>query len=75
MRAAFYAPMKPADDPVPSGDRTFAQLILRALETGGHDTRVASRLKTWRAAPKDLPEAHAAALVAHQPLQAEEAGN
>lgn len=61
MRAAFYAPMKPADDPVPSGDRTFAQLILRALETGGHDTRVASRLKTWRAAPKDLPEAHAAA--------------
>ncbi|CUA96181.1 glycosyltransferase family 4 protein [Pannonibacter indicus] len=61
MRAAFYAPMKPADDPVPSGDRTFAQLILRALETGGHDTRVASRLKTWRAVPEDLPEAHAAA--------------
>lgn len=61
MRAAFYAPMKPADDPVPSGDRTFAQLILRALEAGGHDTRVASRLKTWRAAPEDLPETHAAA--------------
>jgi glycosyltransferase involved in cell wall biosynthesis len=61
MRAAFYAPMKPADNPVPSGDRTFAQLILRALEAGGHEPRTASRLKTWRAAPEDLPQAQAAA--------------
>src|SRR5688572_16434029 len=29
---AFYAPMKPPDDPVPSGDRTMARALLAALE-------------------------------------------
>ena len=28
---AFYAPLKPPDDPVPSGDRTMARSLLAAL--------------------------------------------
>ena len=31
MRVAFYAPLKPPDHPVPSGDRRVAQLFLQAL--------------------------------------------
>jgi glycosyltransferase involved in cell wall biosynthesis len=30
-RIAFYAPMKPADDPVPSGDRTVGRALIAAL--------------------------------------------
>lgn len=48
MRIAFTAPMKPLDDPVPSGDRTMGRLILRALETAGHEVSVASRFRAWR---------------------------
>ena len=47
MRIAFYAPMKPLDNPVPSGDRQMGRLICRALENAGHDLEVASRLRTW----------------------------
>ena len=36
MRIAFYAPMKPAADPVPSGDRTMARLLMAALTRAGH---------------------------------------
>jgi hypothetical protein len=31
MRIAFYAPLKPPDHPVPSGDRQIAQLFLATL--------------------------------------------
>ncbi|WP_029059790.1 glycosyltransferase family 4 protein [Stappia stellulata] len=48
MRIAFTAPMKPLDDPVPSGDRTMGRLILRALQEGGHDVSVATRFRAWR---------------------------
>ncbi|SDT99575.1 glycosyltransferase family 4 protein [Stappia sp. ES.058] len=48
MRIAFTAPMKPLDDPVPSGDRTMGRLIVRALETAGHEVSVASRFRAWR---------------------------
>ena len=47
MRIAFYAPMKPPDHPVPSGDRTMARLIIAALERAGHDVVVASRFRSW----------------------------
>lgn len=47
MRIAFYAPMKPPDHPVPSGDRRVARLLIRALETAGHEVRLASRLRSW----------------------------
>src|SRR5437868_217442 len=35
MRVAFYAPLKPPDHPVPSGDRRVAQLFLTALRAAG----------------------------------------
>jgi len=35
MRLAFYAPLKPPADPVPSGDRAMARALLRALEVAG----------------------------------------
>ncbi|MEQ8605038.1 MAG: glycosyltransferase [Marivibrio sp.] len=34
-RIAFYAPMKPPEDPRPSGDRRMARALLAALEAGG----------------------------------------
>ena len=49
MRIAFTAPMKPLDDPVPSGDRTMGRLIVKGLEQAGHDVRIASRFRSWRA--------------------------
>ncbi|MET0681780.1 MAG: glycosyltransferase family 4 protein [Casimicrobiaceae bacterium] len=47
MKVAFYAPMKPTDHPVPSGDRAMGQSLLRALRTAGHDTFVASRFRSF----------------------------
>jgi glycosyltransferase involved in cell wall biosynthesis len=43
MRIAFYAPMKPPDHPVPSGDRQLARLFLKALAHRGHDSEIACR--------------------------------
>ena len=51
MRVAFYAPLKAADHPVPSGDRTIARLLLAALEragaTRGWEVEVASRFRSF----------------------------
>jgi glycosyltransferase involved in cell wall biosynthesis len=47
MRIAFYAPMKPPDHPVPSGDRTMARLLMSALGRAGHTVDLASRLRSW----------------------------
>ena len=47
MRIALYAPMKPPDHPVPSGDRCIARLLMRALRDSGHDVAVASRLRSY----------------------------
>ena len=47
MKVAFYAPLKPPDDPVPSGDRQLARALLLALRTGGHEVSVASRFRTF----------------------------
>lgn len=47
MRVAFYAPLKPADHLVPSGDREIARLFLEALRQGGHEPFVASRLRSF----------------------------
>ena len=43
MRVAFYAPMKPPDHPVPSGDRHLARLLLQALRQSGHTPELVSR--------------------------------
>ncbi|MBL8669515.1 MAG: glycosyltransferase family 4 protein [Alphaproteobacteria bacterium] len=46
MRIAFYAPLKPTDDPVPSGDRRMGRMLLAALRLAGHDVEFASRLRS-----------------------------
>lgn len=44
---AFYAPLKPPDHPVPSGDRTFGRALQTALaRTGLGDVFLASRLRS-----------------------------
>ncbi|WP_315902750.1 glycosyltransferase family 4 protein [Microbaculum marinisediminis] len=53
MNIAFYAPMKPPDDPVISGDRETARLILKALAAEGHRVEIASRLRTWQRTPDE----------------------
>ncbi|MCF4125632.1 glycosyltransferase family 4 protein [Methylobacterium sp. SyP6R] len=45
-RVAFYAPLKAPDHPVPSGERTMARLLLRALAAAGFAPDLASRLRT-----------------------------
>ncbi len=47
MRVAFYAPLKPPDHPVPSGDRQMARLLMRALSLSGHTVELASRLRAF----------------------------
>lgn len=47
---AFYAPLKPVDHPVPSGDRQMARLLLRALEQAGFAADIASTLRSYDAA-------------------------
>lgn len=47
MRAAFYAPLKSPEHPVPSGDRRMARLLMQALGVAGHDVRLACRLRMW----------------------------
>lgn len=54
MKVALLTPMKPPDHPVPSGDRTFARLIKRALQTAGHAVSLPSTLTTWRKTPEGL---------------------
>jgi len=46
MRVAFYAPMKPPDHAVPSGDRRMARLLMEALGLAGHQVELASRLRS-----------------------------
>ena len=42
---AFYAPLKPPDHPIPSGDRRMARVLLRALASAGQAVELASRLR------------------------------
>ncbi len=51
MQIAFYAPIKPPDDPVPSGDRQMARQLMAALKLAGHDVLLASDLRTFARAP------------------------
>jgi glycosyltransferase involved in cell wall biosynthesis len=44
---AFYAPLKPPDHPVPSGDRRMARALMQALTISGHPVAVASRLRSY----------------------------
>ncbi len=42
-RIAFYAPLKPPDHPIPSGDRQMARMLLSALTMASYDVFLASR--------------------------------
>jgi glycosyltransferase involved in cell wall biosynthesis len=52
MNIAFYAPLKPPDHPAPSGDREMANLLIQALERGGHRVDVASKLRAFVQRPE-----------------------
>ncbi|CBS90496.1 glycosyltransferase family 4 protein [Azospirillum lipoferum] len=56
-RIAFYAPLKPVDHPIPSGDRQMARLILRALEATG-PVEVASSLRVYDGSGDAAVQAH-----------------
>lgn len=43
MHIAFYAPIKPPDHPIPSGDRVIAGNLIKALELAGFNVELASR--------------------------------
>jgi glycosyltransferase involved in cell wall biosynthesis len=62
MRIAFYAPLKPPDHPVPSGDRRIARLFLAALRVAGHDAFVASRFRSYDGRGDPLRQARLASL-------------
>jgi glycosyltransferase involved in cell wall biosynthesis len=47
MRTAFHAPLKSPQDPVPSGDRLIGRMLVAALEAGGHEVVLASRLRSF----------------------------
>ncbi len=55
-RILFYAPLKPPDHPVPSGDRTMARLLRLALERAGFEVELASRLRARIAEPAPLAQ-------------------
>jgi glycosyltransferase involved in cell wall biosynthesis len=44
---AFYAPLKPPDHPVPSGDRRMARALIEALTLAGLPVELASRLRSY----------------------------
>ncbi len=46
MRIAFYAPLKPPDHPVASGDRSMARALVAALELAGHEVTLAARFRS-----------------------------
>ena len=58
MRIAFYAPLKPPDHPLPSGDRQMARSLVRALERAGHQVEIASELRSFSSRPE--PDHYAA---------------
>ncbi len=67
MRIAFYAPLKPPDHPVPSGDRRVAQLFLAALRRAGHEPALASRFRSFEGQGDQRRQARLAALGQRSP--------
>jgi glycosyltransferase involved in cell wall biosynthesis len=47
MRIAFYAPLKPPDHPVASGDRAMARALIEAFGRAGHAVEVVSRFRSF----------------------------
>ena len=61
MRVAFYAPMKPPDHPVPSGDRRMARAFMACSASLGHEVELASRLRSYDRRRRRRPAAAARA--------------
>jgi hypothetical protein len=68
MRIAFYAPLKPPNHAVASGDREMARLLIKTLEYAGHTVDVASELRAF------LPEPNAEELDSLQVRATDEIG-
>ena len=45
---AFYAPLKSPNHPLPSGDRTMARLLMKALDRAGYAPQLASEIANPR---------------------------
>jgi len=50
-RIVFYAPLKPPDDPIPSGDREIARLMMTALSAADYDVEMPSRFISYQKQP------------------------
>lgn len=50
-KIAFYAPIKPPDHEIASGDREIARLMVRALEASGYEVEIASRYIAYQKRP------------------------
>jgi glycosyltransferase involved in cell wall biosynthesis len=50
-RIAFYAPMKPPDHAIASGDREIARLMVTTLEAAGFEVETASRFISYQKLP------------------------
>ena len=62
MRIAFYAPLKPPDHPVPSGDRRMARMLWAALRAGGHEPVLAARFRSRARTDNPVRQARVGAL-------------
>jgi glycosyltransferase involved in cell wall biosynthesis len=62
MRIVFYAPLKPPDHLVPSGDRRMAQLLIAACEAAGHEVELAARFRSYEGLGEGERQARLAAL-------------
>ncbi|WP_432736049.1 glycosyltransferase family 4 protein [Maridesulfovibrio sp. FT414] len=54
MRIAFFAPHKPIDHPVPSGDLMIGRGLYDFLQSRGHEMEVASRIRLWNITSRPL---------------------
>ena len=61
-RIAFYAPLKPPDAAVPSGDRRMARLLMQALRAAGYEVELAARFRSRDGAGDPERQARLAAL-------------
>ena len=61
MRIALFTPLKPIDDPVPSGDLVMARQLRDRLAALGAEVVTPSRLKLWIPDPAHAPAVLAAA--------------
>ncbi len=50
-KIAFYAPIKPPDHAIASGDREIARLLIKALELTGFEVEIASRYIAYQKRP------------------------